>query len=207
MTENGSVFISCFGRVEDPRLDRKKQHSLLDIMAIAVCAAIAGADSWTEIADFGHAKQDWLRTFLKLPNGIPSHDTFGRVFSLLDPDQFEEAFREWVKAIQGRVRGLVAIDGKTARRSHDQGRGKKAIHVVSAWARESSLALGQVTVDEKSNEITAIPELVRQLDLKGWSGHHRRDGMSARDCQDHHRRPRRLLAGRKRQPGDPGRGR
>lgn len=167
MTENGSVFISCFGRVEDPRLDRKKQHSLLDIMAIAICAAIAGADSWTEIADFGHAKQDWLRTFLKLPNGIPSHDTFGRVFSLLDPDQFEEAFREWVKAIQGRVRGLVAIDGKTARRSHDHGTGKKAIHVVSAWARESSLALGQVTVDEKSNEITAIPELVRQLDLNG----------------------------------------
>jgi predicted transposase YbfD/YdcC len=167
MTENGSVFISCFGRVEDPRLDRKKQHSLLDIMAISICAAIAGADSWTEIADFGRAKEDWLRTFLKLPNGIPSHDTFGRVFSLLDPGQFEEAFREWVKAIQGQVKGLVSIDGKTARRSHDQGKGKKAIHVVSAWARESSLALGQVTVDEKSNEITAIPELVRQLDLNG----------------------------------------
>lgn len=167
MTENGSVFISCFGRLEDPRLDRKKQHSLLDIMAISICAAIAGADSWTEIADFGRAKEDWLRTFLKLPNGIPSHDTFGRVFSLLDPGQFEEAFREWVKAIQGQVKGLVSIDGKTARRSHDQGKGKKAIHVVSAWARESSLALGQVTVDEKSNEITAIPELVRQLDLNG----------------------------------------
>jgi predicted transposase YbfD/YdcC len=167
MTENGSVFISCFGRVEDPRLDRKKQHSLLDIMAISICAAIAGADSWTEIADFGRAKEEWLRTFLKLPNGIPSHDTFGRVFSVLDPGQFEEAFREWVKAIQGRVKGLVSIDGKTARRSHDQGKGKKAIHVVSAWARESSLALGQVTVDEKSNEITAIPELIRQLDLTG----------------------------------------
>lgn len=151
MTENGSVFISCFGRVEDPRLDRKKQHSLLDIMAISICAAIAGADSWTEIADFGLAKEDWLRTFLKLSNGIPSHDTFGRVFSLLDPDQFEEAFREWVKAIQGRVKGLVAIDGKTARRSHDQGRGKKAIHVVSAWARESSLALGQVAHSDESD--------------------------------------------------------
>lgn len=167
MTENGSVFIRCFGRVEDPRLDRKKRHSLLDILAISICAAIAGADSWTEIADFGRAKEEWLRTFLKLPNGIPSHDTFGRVFSLLDPGQFEDAFREWVKAIQGQIEGVVAIDGKTARRSHDHGAGKKAIHVVSAWARESSLALGQVTVDEKSNEITAIPELVRKLDLKG----------------------------------------
>ena len=86
MTENGSVFIQCFGRVEDPRMDRKKEHSLLDIMAISICATIAGADGWTEIADFGRAKQDWLRTFIKIPNGIPSHDTFGRVFSLLDPE-------------------------------------------------------------------------------------------------------------------------
>lgn len=167
MEDSGSLFIQCFGRIKDPRLDRKKQHSLLDIMAISICAAIAGADNWTEIADFGHAKEEWLRTFLKLPNGIPSHDTFGRVFGLLDTEQFEEAFREWVMAIQGQVKGVVAIDGKTIRRSHDHGRGKKAIHVVSAWARESSLALGQVTVDEKSNEITAIPELVRKLDLKG----------------------------------------
>jgi len=167
MTENGSVFIECFGRITDPRLDRQKRHSLMDIMAIAICAAIAGADSWTEIADFGRAKEPWLRTFLKLPNGIPSHDTFGRVFSLLDPERFEEAFRDWVAAIQGHVKGVVAIDGKTARRSHDRAKAKKAIHVVSAWARESSLALGQVTVEEKSNEITAIPELVRKLDLNG----------------------------------------
>lgn len=167
MTDSGNVFIQCFGRVEDPRLDRKKQHSLLDIIAISICAAIAGADGWTEIADFGHAKEDWLRTFLKLPNGIPSHDTFGRVFSLLDPGQFQDAFQEWVKAIQGQIKGVVAIDGKTARRSHDHGKGQKAIHVVSAWARESSLALGQVAVGEKSNEISAIPELVRKLDLKG----------------------------------------
>lgn len=167
MTENGSVFIQCFGRIEDPRLDRQKRHSLLDIMAISICAAIAGADSWTEIADFGRAKEDWLRTFLKIPNGIPSHDTFGRVFCLLDTEQFQQAFQDWVAAIQGRVKGVVAIDGKTARRSHYHAKGKKAIHVVSAWAHESSLALGQVTVDEKSNEITAIPELVRKLNLKG----------------------------------------
>lgn len=167
MNQNDTIFIQCFGQIEDPRLDRQKRHSLLDIIAIAICAAIAGADSWTEIADFGHAKQDWLRTFLKIPNGIPAHDTFGRVFSLLDPQQFQQAFQSWVAAIQGRVRGVVAIDGKTIRRSHDQANGKQAIHVVSAWARESSLALGQVTVDEKSNEITAIPELVRMLNLKG----------------------------------------
>ncbi len=167
MTENGSVFIECFGSIEDPRLDRQKRHSLLDIMAISICAAIAGADSWTEIADFGRAKEDWLRTFLKLPNGIPSHDTFGRVFGLLDPQQFQQAFRDWVAAIQGRVKGVVAIDGKTARRSHDRAKGRPPIHVVSAWAHESCLALGQVTVDDKSNEITAIPELVRKLDLKG----------------------------------------
>ena len=167
MSKNDTLFIRCFGQIEDPRLDRQKRHSLLDIIAIAICAAIAGADSWTEIADFGRAKEDWLRTFVKIPNGIPSHDTFGRVFSLLDPERFQEAFRDWVAAVQGRVRGVVAIDGKTARGSHDHAKGKKAIHVVSAWARESSLALGQVTVDEKSNEITAIPELVRMLNLKG----------------------------------------
>ena len=167
MTANDSIFIQCFGQIEDPRLDRQKRHSLLDIMAISICAAIAGADSWTEIADFGQAKEDWLRTFLKIPNGIPSHDTFGRVFSLLNPQDFQAAFQSWVAAVQGRVKGVVAIDGKTARRSHDHGADKKAIHVVSAWACESSLALGQVTVAEKSNEITAIPELVRMLDLKG----------------------------------------
>jgi predicted transposase YbfD/YdcC len=167
MSGSDSIFIQCFQNVEDPRLNRQKRHSLLDIIAIAICAAIAGADSWTEIADFGRAKEEWLRTFLKLPNGIPSHDTFGRVFSLLEPNQFQCAFQGWVAAIQGRVRGVVAIDGKTARRSHDHAKGKQAIHVVSAWAHDASLALGQVTVDEKSNEITAIPELVRQLDLKG----------------------------------------
>ena len=167
MKENDKLFIQCFGQIEDPRMDRQRRHNLLDIIAIAICAAIAGADGWTHIATFGRAKEEWLRTFLELPNGIPSHDTFGRVFSLLEPQAFQQAFQSWVAAIQERVQGVVAIDGKKARRSHDHAKGKKAIHVVSAWARESSLALGQVTVEEKSNEITAIPELVRALDLKG----------------------------------------
>jgi len=156
-----------FGQLEDPRMDRRKRHKLFDVVAIAVCAVIAGADKWTEVARFGKAKEQWLRTFLELPNGIPSHDTFGRVFSLLDPGQFQDAFRSWAVAVQGRVEGVVAVDGKTVRRSHDRGKGKEAIHVVSAWAEENGLALGQVKVDDKSNEITAIPELLRVLDLRG----------------------------------------
>ena len=162
-----SVFLQCFGRIEDPRLDRQKKHKLIDIVAIAVCAAIAGADGWTEVAMFGRAKEAWFRTFLELKNGIPSHDTFGRVFALLAPESFQQAFRQWVNAIQGEINGVVAIDGKTVRRSHDRANGKSAIHLVSAWATENSLSLGQVKVDGKSNEITAIPELLRALDLKG----------------------------------------
>ena len=162
-----SVFLQCFGQIEDPRMDRQKKHKLLDIVAIAVCASIAGADGWAAIELLGKSKESWLRTFLELKNGIPSHDTFGRVFSLLAPDTFQEAFREWVRAIQGKVEGLVAIDGKTVRGSHDRPNGKKAIHIVSAWAVENGVSLGQVKVDDKSNEITAIPELLRLLDLKG----------------------------------------
>ena len=161
------VFLECFGRIEDPRMDRQKKHKLIDIIAIAVCATIAGADGWVDIALFGRSKEAWLRTFLDLENGIPSHDTFGRVFSLLAPDTFQQAFREWIYAIQGKLKGVVAIDGKTARGSHDRANGKQAIHIVSAWAVENGLALGQVKVDDKSNEITAIPELLRLLKLNG----------------------------------------
>ncbi len=162
-----SVFLDCFGRIEDPRMDRQKKHKLLDIIGIAVCAAIAGVDGWAGVELFGKSKETWLRTFLELENGIPSHDTFGRVFSLLSPDAFQQAFREWVGAIQGRVEGLVAIDGKTVRGSHDRANGKQAIHIVSAWAVDSGISLGQVKVNDKSNEITAIPELLRMLDLEG----------------------------------------
>lgn len=162
-----AVFLECFGRVEDPRLERQKKHRLLDIIAIAVCATIAGADGWAAIALYGRSKEAWLRTFLQLDNGIPSHDTFGRVFSLLDPQAFQDAFREWVSIIQGKIKGVVAIDGKTICGSHDRANGKQAIHIVSAWAVESGISLGQVKVDDKSNEITAIPELLRLLDLNG----------------------------------------
>lgn len=162
-----SSFLIYFSRLEDPRLDRKKRHSLLDLIAITVCAVIAGADAWTDVEEFGKAKEAWLRTFLKLPNGIPSHDTFGRFFSLLDPVAFQECFIGWVRALHEAIQGVVAIDGKTARRSHDASQGKSAIHLVSAWATESGIALGQVKVDDKSNEITAIPELLKQLQLRG----------------------------------------
>lgn len=161
------VFLKCFGRIEDPRLDRQKRHKLIDLIAMAVCATIAGADGWVGIALYARSKEAWLRTFLELPNGIPSHDTFGRVFGLLDPQAFQEAFREWVGIIQGKIDGVVAIDGKTARGSHDRANGKKAIHIVSAWAADNGVSLGQVKVDDKSNEITAIPELLGLLDLRG----------------------------------------
>lgn len=162
-----SAFLSCFRSVGDPRMDRRKRHKLLDILGITICAVIAGADAWTEVEDYGREKRQWLETFLSLKNGIPSHDTFGRVFALLDPGELEEAFARWVRTLVGRLDGVVAIDGKTARRSHDGASDKGALHVVSAWASEAGLALGQVATDQKSNEITAIPELLGMLDIKG----------------------------------------
>lgn len=161
------AFLTCFEKVKDPRMNRRKKHELVDIIALTICAVIAGADSWTEVEEYGEEKYDWLRTFLPLENGIPSHDTLGRVFSLLDPYEMQEAFAQWVRTIAGRIEGVVAIDGKTARRSHDGASGKGALHLVSAWASEAGLALGQVATDQKSNEITAIPKLLAMLDIKG----------------------------------------
>jgi len=134
---------------------------------VTICAVISGADAWTEVEEYGEEKCDWLRSFLRLENGIPSHDTIGRVFSLLDPNELQDAFAQWVRAIAGRLEGVVAIDGKTARRSQDNASGKGALHLVSAWASEAGLALGQVATDQKSNEITAIPKLLAMLDIKG----------------------------------------
>lgn len=157
-----------FASLTDPRVDRTKDHQLLDILAIAICAIICGANSWTDIALFGQRRQPWLQTFLALPNGIPSHDTFGRVFAALDPVQFEACFLRWIQALRGRLPGqVVAIDGKQLRRSHDWSAGRGAIHMVSAWAAANRLVLGQVKVDDKSNEITAIPELLQVLALEG----------------------------------------
>jgi predicted transposase YbfD/YdcC len=157
-----------FANLEDPRIDRTKRHSLLDILVIAICAVICGADNWEEVQLFGEAKEKWFKTFLELPNGIPSHDTFWRVFARLDPQQFQESFVNWISSVAEVTRGqVIAIDGKTLRRSHDRALGRGAIDMVSAWAAENHLVLGQVKVDDKSNEITAIPELLRVLEVSG----------------------------------------
>ena len=157
-----------FANLTDPRAARTREHKLLDIVAIAICAVICGADGWTEVEAFGLAKEAWLRTWLELPGGIPSHDTFGRVFARLNPQEFESRFMEWVQAVSHLTQGqVIAVDGKTVRRSHDRARGKNAIHMVSAWASANHLVLGQRKVDQKSNEITAIPELLRLLEIRG----------------------------------------
>lgn len=160
--------LTHFLDVTDPRDGPHLLHPLVNIIAIAICGVICGADEWTEIEEFGQAKYDWLQRFLDLRHGIPSHDTFGRVFGRLDAQQFEDVFMSWVQVVAEKTQGqVIAIDGKTVRRSQDQSLGKKAIHMVSAWASANRLVLGQVKVDEKSNEITAIPALLRLLDLTG----------------------------------------
>jgi predicted transposase YbfD/YdcC len=156
-----------FSQLEDPRRDNKS-HQLLDILVIAICAAICGANSWEDVELFGEAKEKWFKTFLALSNGIPSHDTFGRVFALLNARQFQVCFVQWVRAVAEATEGqVVAIDGKTLRRSHDKGIGKEAIQMVSAWASENGMVLAQTKVDDKSNEITAMPELLDLLELTG----------------------------------------
>jgi predicted transposase YbfD/YdcC len=169
MPEDPSATISeYFADLEDPRIDRAKLHPLINILTIALCGAICGADSWVDIELFGESKQDWFASFLDMSNGVPSHDTFGRVFSLLDAEQFRDCFINWVQAICEVLEDqVVAIDGKTLRRSHDRTTGKKAIHMVSAWAAENQVVLGQVKTDDKSNEITAIPDLLELLDVSG----------------------------------------
>ncbi len=153
--------------VEDPRCPGKVEHRLVEVLVIAVCATIACAESWDDMALYGRSKLAWLRTFLDLPNGIPSHDTFRRVFMLIDPDAFEAGFTAWVGSLADRFeREVVAIDGKTVRRSFDHGREQSPLHVVSACASEQGLVLGQRCVDGKSNEITAVPELLDQLALE-----------------------------------------
>ncbi|MEH1993424.1 ISAs1 family transposase [Nostoc sp.] len=153
--------------IEDPRIDRTKRHNLIDIMTIAIIAVICGADGWVAVETYGCAKYEWLKTFLELPNGIPSHDTFARVFAQINSQQFQECFLCWMKSIQKITEGeVVAIDGKTLRGSYDSSE-QSAIVMVSAWATTNKLVLGQVKVDEKSNEITAIPELLKVLELSG----------------------------------------
>lgn len=160
--------ISSFKELPDPRVEGRCDHRLIDIIVVAVCGVIAGAESWVDIESFGKAKQDWLSTFLELPNGIPSHDTFGRFFAALDGEAFQQAFSRWVQSVFEVSRGeVVAIDGKTVRRSHDCTIGKDAIHIVNAWATTNGIALGQWKTDASSNEIMAIPPLLRQLNVSG----------------------------------------
>jgi predicted transposase YbfD/YdcC len=160
--------LTHFGGLEDPRDMRGKEHLLIDIITIALCAVISGAEGWEDIAEYGRAKQEWLSTFLELPNGIPCADTFGRVFARLDPEQMQSCFVSWVNAISNLLETeVVAIDGKTLRHSDDKGCGKAAIHMVSAWASANRLVLGQRKVDDKSNEITAIPALLNVLEIAG----------------------------------------
>jgi predicted transposase YbfD/YdcC len=157
-----------FSTLPDPRVERAKRHELLDILTISLCAVLCGADTWVDVEAFGKAKLTWLRTFLDLPNGIPSHDTFGRVFAALDSTALETAFLGWVRAVTTATAGdVVASDGKTLRRSHNRTKGVGPVHVVSAWAGVNGVVLGQVAVDEKSNEITAIPALLKVLALSG----------------------------------------
>lgn len=167
-----------FAELDDPRREQGRIHRLDEIVFLATCAVLSGADNWVEIADYGHSKIDWLGTFLTLPGGIPSHDTFRRVFCLLDPLAFQKGFSSWITALLAR-KGLtplvpdppelkpIAIDGKAQRGSARRTVGRSALHVVSAWAVENHLTLAQVATDAKSNEITAIPELLELLDLKG----------------------------------------
>lgn len=161
--------LDYFANLPDPRRDNEnRRHKLIDIIAIAILATICGAEHFTEMEEWGESNKDWLRTFLELPNEIPSHDTFGDVFAKLDTAEFKKCFIFWVESIREAADGeVIAIDGKTLRRSHNRRKGQGAIHLVSAWARSNRLTLGQVKVDEKSNEITAIPELLRLLHIKG----------------------------------------
>ena len=161
------TFLEPFSCLEDPRrLGHNHLHQLNDILAIAILAMICGADNWVEMEEFAVSKEDWLRTFLALPNGIPSHDTFARVFAALDAEQFERCFINWVKSIRLPGRDVVAIDGKTSCASHNKHKGINALHMVSAWAVDNRLCLGQVKTAEKSNEIEAMPRLLQMLDIK-----------------------------------------
>jgi len=157
-----------FGDIDDPRYHHSPPHVLLDLITIALCGIISGANDWQAVAAFGRAKEQWLRTFLRLPKGIASADTFERVFAQINPEQFQASFMGWVAAISHLTVGeVVAIDGKTLCGSGDRSNDRQAIHLVSAWASQNGLVLGQIKVDDKSNEITAIPELLRLLALSG----------------------------------------
>lgn len=163
-----TTLLKGFSTLEDPRVERTKKHSMADILVISICGFICGIDNWVELEEFGHIKKAWFEEFLELPNGIPSHDTFGRFYAALDPVEFSRCFTRWVQSIAEATEGeVIAVDGKTLRRSFDRASKKAAIHMVSAWASKTGLVLGQVKTDEESNEIPAIPKLLELLRLEG----------------------------------------
>ena len=167
MSQRLVAVFTPFEDLTDPRIERTRIHDLFELVVVALCGTIAGADSWTDIERFGNDRLPWLRTFLKLEEGVPSHDTFGRVFSLLDPAELVGCIQQWLHDIGREIGQQIAIDGKTLRGSFDKAAGRNPLHLVSAWATEARLTLGQIAVDSKSNEITAIPLLLELLDLKG----------------------------------------
>lgn len=164
----GQTVTKYFASLPDPRTGNAIHHLLGDILVIALCATICGADGWVEVEAWGHAKEAWLRQFLELPNGIPSHDTFGRVFARIDPNEFERCFLSWIRAIAKHTHHqIVSIDGKKLRRSHNRPQGKRALEMVSAWASANRLVFGQIKVGERSTAVTAIPKLLQVLELTG----------------------------------------
>jgi predicted transposase YbfD/YdcC len=167
-TMNASI-VEHFQTLEDPRIERTKKHLLLDILIIAVCTLLTGGEGFQDMELFGKSKRQWLQTFLALPHGIPSHDTFGRVFARLNPTRFQECFLSWTRAVAALTQGtLVSLDGKTVRASFDRATAASPLHMVSAWCSQNGgLVMGQLKTDSKSNEITAIPELLQLLAIKG----------------------------------------
>lgn len=163
-------FLNHFANLKDPRTknSHNKRHSLTDILVLTILAVICGAESWVDVEEFGDLKEEWLRTFLELPNGIPSHDTIGDFFARLSPEELQESFLSWIRDLVEMSDGeIIAIDGKTLRHSYDNAVNRNAIHMISAWACNNKLILGQLKVNEKSNEITAIPRLLKMIDVKG----------------------------------------
>ena len=160
--------IEHFSKLEDPRVERNKKHELIDVIVLCVCAVLSGAEGWCDIEEFGRTKLDWLRRYVPLANGIPVDDTIARIISALSVSGFQECFLSWMEDVVKLSDGeIIALDGKTHRRSHDRKRGVKALHMVSAWACRNGVVLGQVKTQEKSNEITAVPQLLEKLELKG----------------------------------------
>ena len=163
-----ATLIEKFATLSDPRIERTKKHSMTGILVISICGFICGVDNWVDLEEFAQIRQEWFKTFLELPNGIPSHDTFGRFYAALDPVAFSRCFTSWIQSVAEVTEGeVIAVDGKTLRRSFDKASSKAAIHMVSAWASKAGFVLGQVKTDGHSNEITAIPRLLEILSLQG----------------------------------------